>query len=107
MYCPRCGAPLTPTDEDCLCDTCGLFFDASEALDEPPPGAGIIRSVGEIMDLYQDICRKQQLLETLFLRGEAANTDLLRSEQMRRQSKQAIIEMFIKLLENRLPKEPA
>ena len=97
MYCPRCGSPVT--DESC--DTCGYWFDAKEALTEPTPGAGVIHNVSELLDLYEDICRKEQLMDGLFLRGEATNTDVLHCDLMRRQSKQAIIEMFIKLL----PKE--
>lgn len=105
VFCPQCGTPLdSPTDAAHLCSTCGWFGDWQEALPLPPKQEefNLITSVLQSLEMFRDVCRKEQLMEIFYDRGELAEKDLRQIHETIKSARQALVTMFT-ALRRRIP----
>jgi uncharacterized Zn finger protein (UPF0148 family) len=102
-YCPRCGQPLSESQDPArLCVVCGWFGDQQETLTVPPPQAEIVRDLGAILDIYRSMCRDEMRLEALVSMNQSTDADLDHGRQFISFSRQAIMEMFLRLCPSQL-----
>jgi hypothetical protein len=96
-FCPRCASPLeTTSDPSRLCDVCGWFGDAIEALDKPPKPDAVnpVLAAAQCLELYREVCRKELIAEMIYDAGNATEAELRHIHNTRRNAVNSIIELF-------------
>lgn len=104
-FCPQCGGPLeVTTDPGRLCEICGWFGDRQETLSTPPcrEDFDAILAVLQSLELFRDVCRKEQLVEVYYDTGRISDHDLRRVRKDAQAARQSLVTMFT-ALRRRLP----
>jgi len=67
IFCPKCYHPLDDdSDDDArLCSACRWFGDKSEICENPPAPTKIELAFTQLLAMYRDVCRMEQLAEQL------------------------------------------
>jgi len=105
-FCPRCGSPLqVAADPGRLCDVCGWFGDWQEVLSMPPQQEDFnaVLAVLQGLELFRDICRKEQLIEVHYDAGRVSDHDLQHVRKGIQEARQALVTMYT-ALRRRLPR---
>lgn len=105
-FCPRCGCPLkTAADPGRLCEACGWFGDWQEALPTPPrpQDFNLVLAVLQSLELFREVCRKEQIVESYYDAGQASDQDVRKVRESVNDARQALVTMFTEL-RRRLPR---
>jgi len=104
-FCPRCGHPLeTATDSSRLCEVCGWFGDQQEILSLPPrqEDFNAVLAVLQGLELFRDVCRKEQIIESHYDVGHINDRDFQRIRVCVRDARQSLVTLFT-ALRRRIP----
>lgn len=105
-FCPRCSYPLeVATDPGRLCSACGWFGDKQEVLPIPPrqEDFNAVLAVLQCLELFREVCRKEQLAEAFYDAGQASDHDLRKVREGTQAARQALVTLFT-TLRRRLPR---
>lgn len=96
-YCPKCNTLVCPDEDACLCAACGWFGDVSETTQDVQ--ASVRESAEAMLDLFRDMCHKEQLAEAIAADSGDTNLDMPRIRLAIQMSKGYILSLISSLAE--------